>query len=151
MALYYFSFSANLWIENCPVLPHWSSMCLNILSIHLTRLVFQHFAKGIQFKASHICSAQLKPGDQCEENSENTSPPRPFPALLAQILSAHAVVVPTYHPRHWKTAPRNTKVRLPSDGYKRRKCPRPPTVVARHVSLSWLMNTGKTNNVSWLN
>lgn len=70
-------------------------------------------------------------------------------------LSAHAVVVPTYRPHRRKiaicNAPLNTKARLPSDGYKRSKCPRIPTVVACHVSLSWLMNTGKTNNVSRLN
>lgn len=68
-------------------------MYLKALSIHRTRFVFQHLAKGIQFKGSHICSAQLKPGDQSKEDS-----PRPFFALLPHLSKPMLWwLVPTAH------------------------------------------------------
>lgn len=154
MALYYFEFSAN----QCLKLSRSSTQIQYVFKCPINtsnKVSFPTFWQGnsVQGKSYLLCS--IKSRWSMRGKVWNHITPAPVSHPPPQTLMAHAAVVPNYWPRHWKTAicnaPLNTKARLPSDGYKRRKCPRLPTVVACHVSLSWLMNARKTNNVSWLN
>lgn len=154
MALYYFQFSAS----QCLKLSRWSTQIQYVFKCPINtsnEVSFPTFCQGnsVQGKSYLLCSIKSRWSMQGKVWNHITASPVSQPP--PQTLMAHAVVVPNHHPRRWKppicNAPLNTKARLPSDGYKRWKCPRLPTVVACHVSLSWLMNAGKTNNVSWSN
>lgn len=118
MALYYFLVFSKSMDGNCPVLPHRSCVCLNVLSIHQTRLVFPAFCQGNSVQGNSYLLRSIKTGWSMRWKLWKRKPPPPQPVSCPASLQLSQPMLrwflPTAHATEKKNLqPPNTTARLP--------------------------------------